>query len=554
MKDIAHCLVHWSEKRPDRTAFQFASREGTIVAELTYGALAVKAAALARHLSVHGSGERAVLLFAPGLDFVVAMLACVFAGVIAVPMPLPRRPGHGDSADSIIENCTPRFVLTTRDLRDRLGTALARRPRWQACTWIAIDEEPVQSADPGSFAPSAGEIALLQYTSGSTSAPKGVVVRHANLMSNLAMLTHAFGTSEDSRLACWVPHFHDMGLIGNVLHALYLGATCILMAPLSFMQRPLAWLKVISEQRVDFAGCPNFGYDHCVSVFRSRPSQDLDLSCWRIAYNGAEPVRSATLEQFAATFVPHGFDRRALFPCYGMAEASVIISGKTDRTGDVIESRIDGRPVVSCGAALIDEEIAIVDPATRHERAPRQVGEIWVSGPHVAAGYWNNPEATAQSFGAEIVGRQGGWLRTGDLGFLDEQGELFVTGRLKDVIIIHGQNHYPQDIELSVQEAHPAFRHQLGAAFSAPSGTTESALVVVQEVNHRLRSQLPRAELEAAIREAVLLDHGLAVHRAIVVPPGTVPRTTSGKVQRGRARDLWLAGALGAKAEARNDG
>jgi acyl-CoA synthetase (AMP-forming)/AMP-acid ligase II len=371
------------------------------------------------------------------------------------------------------------------------------------------------------------------------------MVSHANLLSNLSMMRKSFGTSSTSTFACWLPLFHDMGLVGNALHAMFVGASCILMAPLSFMQRPLAWLKVISDYQVDFAGCPNFGYDHCIDYLRMRAVEGFDLSSWRVAFNGAEPIRSATLERFATTFAPFGFDRRALFPCYGMAEATVMISGKTDRDGPPLECKVAGRSIVSCGSALDGEEIGVVHPETSVRRAAGTEGEIWVRGPHVAAGYWGNAEATNATFNACIAGEDGGWLRTGDLGFVDANGEIFVTGRLKDLIIVRGQNYYPQDIELSVRECHAAFRHQLGVAFTAPADRNEAALVVVQEAHPHLRRLVSAADLEMTVRDAVASDHGLAVHRAVIVPPGTVPRTTSGKVRRAKARDLWLAGVFG---------
>jgi acyl-CoA synthetase (AMP-forming)/AMP-acid ligase II len=326
---------------------------------------------------------------------------------------------------------------------------------------------------------------------------------------------------------------------------LFVGANCILMAPAAFMQRPIAWLKVISDHRVDIAGSPNFGFDHCVDYMAARAIEGIDLSSWHVAFNGAEPIRPATLDRFAAAFAPFGFDRCAHFPCYGMAEATVMVSGKTDRTGPPIEGNFGDRTLVSCGSALEGEEIAVVHPDTCVRLAAGIEGEIWVRGPHIPAGYWNNSEATAANFDAGIAGEGRGWLRTGDLGFLDASGELFVSGRLKDLIIVRGQNYHPQDIELAVQEGHAAFRHQLGAAFSAPAGRSEAAIVVIQEADHRLRRLVTTFELEAAVREAVATQHGLSVHTVVIVPPGTVPRTTSGKVQRARARTLWLSGALG---------
>ena len=544
MTDFGRRFLHWADRRPEADAFMFATRDGEIAERLTYAALAERAMALATRLqALDARGERAALLFSPGLDFVVALLGCMLSGAIAVPMALPRRDALRDSSDDIIANCTPRFVLTTRrDAHALLGPRLGGRAKWQDCRLVEVDAET--SGPATTFAPSPGDVAFLQYTSGSTSSPRGVVVRHSNLLANLAMMQESFGSSTQSTFACWVPLFHDMGLALNALHAIHAGGTCILMAPLSFMQRPLSWLKVIADHRVDIAGCPNFGFDHCAEHVEKRACPPLDLSAWRVAINAAEPIRSTTLDRFARAFAPSGFRREAFFPCYGMAEATVIISGKTDRASRYIERLRDGAPLVSSGSVLVGGDLAIVNPETREALPPGIEGEIWARGPHIASGYWANPAATAEVFDATIPGKGGGWLRTGDLGILDPDGELFVTGRLKDLIIVRGQNYYPQDIELSVQECHPAFHHQMGAAFAAPVGRNESAVVVVQEVARRQRHLASEGHLEKAVREVVANDLGLAVHRVVIVPPGTVPRTTSGKVQRSKARAMWLAGTL----------
>ena len=543
--DIVRRMLHWTERKPDAPAFLFATREARFEAQLTFDALTARATVLAARLQeLGGHGERAALIFSPGVDFMVAILGCMLAGVIAVPMPLPRRLASRDSADAIIEDCTPRFILTTKLLASRLSNSLAGRPQWQGRTWVVVDDETLNTTIAKSFTQTPADIAFLQYTSGSTSAPKGVMVSHANLVSNLSMMQKSFGTSSASTFACWVPLFHDMGLVLNALHSLFVGARCILMAPLAFMQQPLAWLKVISDNQVDIAGCPNFGYDHCVTYLERRPAQGIDLSSWRIAFNAAEPIRLATLDRFATSFGPFGFDRCAFFPCYGMAEATVMISGKTDRNGPVPDFKLNGRSLASCGSALDGEEVAVVHPDTSTRQAAGVEGEIWVRGPHVAVGYWGNAEATAANFNACIAGESGGWLRTGDLGILDASGESFISGRLKDLIIVRGQNYYPQDIELSIQECHAAFRHQLGAAFIAQVGRNESALVIVQEANHRVHRVASTDELETAVRESVAMEHGLVVHKVAIVSPGAVPRTTSGKIQRAKARALWLAGAF----------
>ena len=352
------------------------------------------------------------------------------------------------------------------------------------------------------------------------------------------------GNDERSSYASWTPLFHDMGLILNALQALYVGAPCHLMAPSQFMQRPLTWLRLISRYRIDVAGGPNFGFDLCVDRLRPEAAEGLDLSRWRVAFNGAEPVRAETLERFAEAFAPYGFRREAFYPCYGMAEATLLISG--GRPGAPVTVRAglsDPTPFVACGQALTGESLAIVDPETRLRRPQGVVGEIWARGAHVAQGYWGQPGATATTFRAQIVDEDGYWLRTGDLGFLDEGGRLYPVGRIKDLIIIRGVNHHPQDIERTVEECHPALSRHNGAAFALAAQGGEQ-LVIVQEVERAARAAVDLEEVEAAIREAVTEAHEVAPYRIVLLRPGALPKTTSGKIQRSLARRLFLEGEL----------
>jgi acyl-CoA synthetase (AMP-forming)/AMP-acid ligase II len=554
-------LRHRAAAQPDERAYIFLSDRGAEEATLTFRELWNAAFGLASRLATRAApGERALLVFPPGLEFLVAFFACQIARVIAVPMMVPRRNSARDASANIVANCAPALVLTSPLLANREDV----RARFQGGTpeWLAVE---IASPLPVSAGfepppPRPEDIAFLQYTSGSTSDPKGVAVSHSNLLANLDMIRVSLGNTRRSTYVNWVPLYHDMGLILNALEALYVGALCVLMAPNAFMQRPLNWIRAIHTYRAEVACGPNFGYDLCVDRYRADQMQDIDLSSWKVALNGAEPVHVETIEKFAATFAGHGFDRSAIFPAYGMAEATLLISGGRRGAGHVIRgvSRSglqdhvvrapagakDIQTVVGCGRALVDERVAIVDPANRNRLPLNQVGEIWVCGPNVAGSYWHNASATDTDLKARIAGEddEADWLRTGDLGFLDADGELFITGRIKDLIIIRGVNHYPQDIEHSVQAVHPALRANCGAAFSVSGEFGDEELVVVQEVERTERNKIDPTEITDLIRQGIVDQHEVFARHIVLIRPGALPKTTSGKIQRGLARKLWLEG------------
>ena len=387
------------------------------------------------------------------------------------------------------------------------------------------------------------------------------MVKHGNLIENSEMIRITFGNTRRSTHVSWVPLYHDMGLILNALQSLYVGALCVLMTPVGFMQRPLSWLRAIHDYRAEVAGGPNFSFDLCVRRHRSEELQGIDLSCWKVAVNGAEHVRANTIERFASTFAPYGFDAKTILPAYGMAEATLLISANRRGTGantrkvdrdalrrnQIVASAPEQDPLVlvGCGRQLSGERLAIVDPETRTPLGPALVGEVWVAGPHIAAGYWRNAEATSSVFRARMVSGGGQcWLRTGDLGFLDEDGELYIAGRIKDLIIIRGINHYPQDIEETVQNCHAALRRHCGAVFSVPDQEDEEQLVVVQEVERSFRRGIATDEIAATIREAIAREHELATREVVLIRTGSLPKTTSGKVQRQLTRQMFLTGAL----------
>ena len=557
-------LQHRAAERPNDPAYIFLPDRGTERFSLSFAEVYARARVVAGSLAERGQrGDRAVLLFSPGLDFIIAFFACLLAGVIAVPMMIPRRASSRDASAAILADCSPRFAMTRRDLLTDARPDLTERFGTGPLDWVFVDSCIAGCEQPRTPLPVAArdDVAFLQYTSGSTSAPKGVIVSHGNLIENSEMIRIAFGNTRKSTHVCWVPLYHDMGLILNVLQSLYLGALCVLMAPVSFMQRPLSWLRAIHDFRAEVAGGPNFAFDLCVRRHRPEEFQGVDLSCWKVAFNGAEPVRANTIDRFASTFAPYGFAAKSIHPAYGMAEATLMISANRRGTGPVT-CRIDrdslqrnqivapaqardSQILVGCGRQLVGERLAIVDPETRMPLGPGLVGEVWVAGPHVAQGYWHNPEATALAFRARMApeGMQC-WLRTGDLGFLDEDGELYITGRIKDLIIIRGINHYPQDIEETVQDCHTALRRHCGAAFGVPDQEGQEQLIVVQEVERTSRRQIAIEEIVASIREAITREHEVAAREIVLIRTGSLPKTTSGKIQRNLTRQMFLTGAL----------
>ncbi|HVT17933.1 MAG TPA: amino acid adenylation domain-containing protein, partial [Thermoanaerobaculia bacterium] len=554
-----------AEERAERRAFTFL-RDGELEwAHLSFGELESRARALAFHLQEMGAvGGRALLVFPPGLDFIVAFFGCLFAEVAAVPVYPPRLNQGFDRIRAVVADARPGFVLTTTSLSARLRSSQVREPALSGLRVMAID-----ALDPGEGASWKGHkigsdtLAFLQYTSGSTGDPKGVMVSHGNLLHNEEMIRLAFRQSEDSVVVGWLPLYHDMGLIGNVIQPVYCGAHCVLMSPTAFLQRPLRWLEAISHYRATTSGGPDFSYELCVRKSEPEQRARLQLASWAVAFNGAETVRAQTLERFAAAFAVSGFRRDAFYPCYGLAEATLFVSGAAigqapavqafDRAalerGEAVPSPSEGdaRVLLGCGEPWLGQTVAIVDPDTHHRRRSRQVGEVWVSGPSVAQGYWDRPDSTRSTFAARLAGpeissAEGGlsFLRTGDLGF-EHQGALFLCGRIKDLIIVRGRNHYAEDIEKTAQDSHPALAPAAGAALAVEHEGVEG-LVIVHEVIRRADADL--STLGMAIRRSVASVHEIEPYEVVLVAQGTVPKTSSGKVRRGVCRDLYLAGGL----------
>ncbi|HSK79411.1 MAG TPA: amino acid adenylation domain-containing protein, partial [Thermoanaerobaculia bacterium] len=523
-RSLVPLLRHCAEESPDR-GYTWLAQGEEAAARLTFADLNRRARAIAAALAgAVPPGERALLLYSPGLEFVAAFFGCLQAGVIAVPAYPPRSRRADPRLRGIALDCRPRAVLTTAAL---LGRA-EQIPELASALWL--DTETLD--DDAHDVERSGEIAFLQYTSGSTGNPKGVVVTHANLLHNEERIRQAFGQTPDSVVVSWLPPYHDMGLIGGLLQPLYVGASCILMPPVAFLQKPLRWLAAISRYRGTTSGGPNFAYDLCVQRVTPAEIESLDLSSWEVAFNGAEPVRTETLRRFAAAFGPCGFRKESFVPCYGLAEATLLVTA--GRAGTAAD-----RPV-RCGPLPSGDEVAVVDPVSGEPCAAGVEGEIWVRGPSVAAGYWNRPEESRETFGASLADGQGPFLRTGDLGFVTD-GELAVSGRLKDLIILRGRNLHPQDLEATARAAHPALAVGMGAAFSVDGGDDAERLVIVHEVE-RHASRLD--EIAAAVRQAIAEVHEVLAWEVVLVPVGGVPRTTSGKVQRRACRDLYAGGEL----------
>jgi amino acid adenylation domain-containing protein len=558
---LLEALRTHAERSPDGLAHAFFADGGVVSESLSYGDLARKSHEIAAFLRAETSeGDRVLLLFEPGLAFLTAFFGCLISGRLAVPAYPPRRNKNQKRLEAIASDCAPTIALMSDWGHGRANQYLRDDSflgglRTQDVARIVAD--PIDRADEGR--PRRQDIAFLQYTSGSTATAKGVMVSHRNLMANLEELRASLGHTESSVMVSWLPLFHDMGLIHGVLVPLYVGFPCYLMSPSEFVSRPVNWLRAITRFRGTHSASPNFGYEHCLNAIADEDLDGLDLSTWACAPNAAEPIRFRTMQRFSERFGRVGFHDRAFSPCYGLAEATLKVSAlgcsqesrwlsvctRRLERGEVVEvgpNDPTARRVVGCGTTNNQAEVRIVDPDSRRLRGEDAVGEIWVSGPSVAEGYWNRPDATAETFHGRIVGEQGGpYLRTGDLGFV-RGGQLFVTGRIKELIIIRGQNFYPQDIEDTVQDCNPLLITGRGAAFGVEEDGAER-LVVVQEVQRPANGH-DWDRLCADILSAVALDHDVPCDAIVLIRTGTLPRSSSGKIERYTAHDDYLHGRL----------
>ncbi len=551
-------MLRWrGGTQPDRLAYTFLEDGEDRSSGITYAALDAEARRIAARLRAAGAvGERVLLAYPPGLDYIAAFFGCLYAGAVAVPVypPDPTRLSRtAPRLTAIIDDARPVAALTTTAIGLIASAAIGTLP------WIATDAPDGAAADDEPFGAVAPEaLALLQYTSGSTGDPKGVMVTHGNLLHNVGLITTLFGLSPASRGGGWLPPYHDMGLVGLLLTPLYAGFPCWLMSPIAFLERPLRWLRLISSVGVTCAPAPNFAYELCVRKTTPDERNALDLSSLEVVPCGAEPVRADTLHRFATAFAPCGFRPEAFFPCYGLAEATLIATGGSASAAPIVatfararlaanrvepagEGAADAWTLVGCGTTTDGQDLVIVHPTTRGRCRSGEVGEIWIAGPSVAPGYWNRPAETAAAFGARLDDGDGTpYLRTGDLGFLRD-GELFVVGRIKDVLIVRGRNHHPHDIELTVESASPLLRPGCGAAFTVDRDG-EERLVVVHEAD--TRQQADWQAVMADVRRAVAAEHQLAVEAIVLVAPRTIGKTSSGKIQRAATRATFLDGRL----------
>lgn len=560
VSSLVELLQLRAQRQPQHTAYVFLADGGQQELTLSYGELDRQARSIAARLQALGmQGERALLLYAPGLDYIAAFFGCLYAGVIAVPAYPPRNGRHLPRLQAILADSQAVIILSTATIAASPAVLSAQQQDYLKQRWLLT----------GALADNAGawqapclqkdQLAFLQYTSGSTGNAKGVMVSHGNLMANQQMIKAGFGHDSASTVVGWLPLYHDMGLIGNVMQPLYIGAPAILMAPMAFLERPLRWLQAISKYRAHTSGGPNFAYDLCVRKIGKEDKAALDLSSWQLAFNGSEPVQAATLERFAQAFAACGFRREAFYPCYGLAEATLLVSGAAKSDAPTVkafnQSRLQEsiacskpapggayRRLVGCGGSLAEHAIRISHPETGADCASGHIGEIQVSGPSVARGYWQNAEATAATFAADDNGIA--WLRTGDLGFFDN-GELFVSGRIKDLIIVRGRNYHPHDIEAAAEASVNCLNTGCSAAFALPGEDGEQLVLLAELTRGRLKQSDFRCEL-AAIRARLSDECGIQPDVIALLKPGAVLKTTSGKIRRSACREAFVNNILDA--------
>lgn len=550
-----------ADQHPQRSLYTFLKRAREVEQELTFGALDARARAIAAHLQDSSQvGDCAAVICPNDLSFTEAFMGCQYAGVVPVPTP-PLQGFHAvERLRAVFNAVSPVCIVTTSTVSARLMSQSSKLPVLADLPHLCIDK--IADHDREQWrAPAIDDttLAFLQFTSGSLSAPKGVKISHGNILHNLSLLQRTFEHDEHSRIVSWLPFFHDWGLIGGLLQPLYSGVHGVLFDPLEFIRKPMSWLQVISRFGATLSGAPNFAYERCTQTVRPEDFEDLNLGAWNAAIVGAEPIRAETLDRFTACFAQSGFEPRAFYPSYGLAESTLMVTG-TRKSGIPVRLSIDraalesgriehgigtdvarSRTLVSCGPEVLEQRVCIVDTDLMRACEPMRIGEIWVSGPSVGQGYWGLEADSADCFAATLDGDSGTrWLRTGDEGFIYD-GELYVTGRIKDLIIVHGRNLYPEDIERVVSDAHPALNQGRGAAFSIDLNESEQLIVVHElEFGERFNAE----SIVEEVRRAVVGVVGVPPATVALVKVGSVPLTTSGKVQRRACKNLYLGQAL----------
>ncbi|MEO1340139.1 MAG: fatty acyl-AMP ligase [Cyanobacteria bacterium J06635_13] len=570
---IVGILRHNLATKPDQTAYTFLADGENESASCTYQELDLQARAIAVQLLTKVQpGDRALLVYpyTSGLEFIAAFLGCLYAGVIAVTdYPRQHIKSLSQYQDRIVD-CQASIALTTQEFADRVKGQLLAHPamalKLKALPWIASDTLDLGLAAQWQMPQIDGDtLAFLQYTSGSTGQPKGVMITHANVLHNSEVIYQSFNHHPESKILMWLPMFHDMGLIGGVMQPLYAGLPAVLMSPIALAQKPFLWLQALSKYKITTSGGPNFAYDLLCQKITPEQRASLDLSHWEVAFTGAEPVRAETLAKFSELYEPCGFKPEAFYPCYGMAEATLFITGveadkapivtyldkkalTEDKIVVVTPEHPDSKATVSCGRTWLGDEIIIVNPETKIECAGDLVGEIWAAGAGIGKGYYQREEQTEATFQARLANNPNkAYLRTGDLGFIKD-GELYITGRIKDMMILWGRNHYPQHIEETVTGCHPALRPNHGAAFSIDVGGEEQ-LVVAHEINRTDLRQLNAEEVIGAIRLSVGEQNMANVFAVALLKTGSIPKTSSGKIQRRACQSMFLDGSLNTVAQ-----
>ncbi|MEU6224913.1 fatty acyl-AMP ligase [Streptomyces sp. NPDC047042] len=563
LRSLPEYVRHWAETTPDRRAFTFvdhpAPHSRGIHRTLTWRRLHLRVRALAARLAQEAApGSRVALLCPQGTEYVTAFLAALTAGLVAVPLYPPGLPGHGDRLTAVLDDASPAVVLTTSHVMREVREFCTGR----TAGIVAVDQVPDSVGDLPPISQDDDAIAYLQYTSGSTRSPAGVEISHGNVVANARQALAAYGLEErPATCVGWLPLYHDMGLVLSVAAPVVRGMLSVLMDPAAFLQEPVRWLRLLSAHPRALSAAPNFAYDYCASAVTEAQKQELRLDGVVALLNGSEPVRAATADRFHAAFAAQGLAPDVHCPSYGLAEATVFVSAA--RPGEPLRRFALDRDALAAGKALpapagdpraltlvgcgtpAGQLVRVADPVSRARLAEGEVGEIWVQGPNVGRGYRSREEESRRVFGATFAdGTDGGgrWLRTGDLGtFLD--GQLIVTGRLKDLIVVDGRNHYPQDVEASVQDADPAVRRDRLAAFGVPGDAGERVVVVAEHARSVSLAEIDVVGLGHVVRAAVSARHGLRLADVVLVPPGTVPRTSSGKVARALTRRRYLEGA-----------
>ena len=522
-------LQMYAAQEPHKQAFVFLDADGDVADETNYSGLDRRARAIANELIGNGlGGKRVLLVFPPGLDFIAALFGCFYAGAVAVPVAFLPGKHVVERMSSILCDAEPAAVLTLERLRKEPQLRKASFAAAQKLVWIEVDTISPAFGDVSlpAFRPEA--LALVQYTSGSTSSPKGVMLTHANLIANSAMIAETFEHDRTCRGVGWLPLFHDMGLVGHVLQPVYGGALSVLMSPLLFLQRPARWLQAISRWKATTSGGPTYAFEYCARAVADDQLEHVDLSSWRVAYCGAEKVRADVLDRFSLRFAKYGFRRESFLPCFGLAEATLLVTGarSAPRSDSPAKTGNQSVPNVSCGRAPLGSTVVIANPETKVGLSDGAIGEIWVQGQHVGQGYWRLPANADDPFRAMLADGTGPYLRTGDLGYV-EAGELFVAGRIKDTVIINGLKHNAEDIEFCVARSHGLFTGSAGAAFGIEWGGQERA-VFMQEIG---RTQLNSDELAKAVTAAfasVTRELGLRLVDTQIIRRGSLPRTSSG--------------------------